>query len=311
MGLPPETRAEFTLIEWIARQTEARPEVLLGIGDDASILSAPGQDWVVTTDVLTEGVHFAPGTDPALIGRKAMGVNLSDLAAMGAEPCAAFIGIVLPESFDRSRAERLYDGLFQLAREFNVVIAGGDTNSWAGPLVISVTLHGLMAPGTAIRRDGAQPGDWIFVTGALGGSLQSQRHLTFSPRVNESRALCRSVGIHAMLDLSDGLGSDLFHLLSRSGVGAILEGEAIPIHSDVPGTLSPGERLQRALSDGEDFELLFCVTPEDGACLLEMPPVSVPLTRIGEVTAERSASLRWNGSLTPLLRSGWSHRFGS
>lgn len=304
---PAEDRPEFTLIEWIARQTDHRPEVLLGIGDDAAVLSAPGEDWVVTTDVLTAGVHFLPETDPALIGRKAMAVNLSDLAAMGARPCAAFIGIVLPRTFERSRTEQLFSGLFQIARQYGVTIAGGDTNSWDGPLVISVTLHGLVPAGGAIRRDGAQAGDWLMVTGPLGGSFPSGRHLRFDPRVNEALKLREAVSIHAMLDLSDGLGSDLFHLLARSGAGAILDGDAIPIHPDVSMQLSPSERLQRALSDGEDFELLFCVSLEEGVRLLQTPPLSLPLAKIGEITAERSVLLRTGNQQLPLQRSGWSH----
>jgi len=310
-SLPVETRPEFTLIEWIAQQAGARSEVKLGIGDDAAVLAASGQEWVVTTDVLTSGVHFLAETPLRLVGRKAMAVNLSDLAAMGAEPCAAFVGIVLPRSYTREQSEQLYSGLFAMAHEFNVVIAGGDTNSWDGPLVISVTLHGLVPEGQAICRQGARPGDWIFVTGALGGSFPSQRHLTFLPRVQEALILRNCVPLHAMLDLSDGLGSDLFHLLQRSQVGAVLDAAAIPIHPDVPAELNPEERLQHALGDGEDFELLFCVSPESGTRLLEQPVISIPLTKIGEITARRQVLMQTRDGNRPLFRSGWSHPLGT
>ncbi|WP_437224723.1 thiamine-phosphate kinase [Planctomicrobium sp. SH661] len=305
-----DLRPEFSFINWVSKQAANRKEIQLGIGDDAAILSAAGRDWVTTVDVITSGVHFESDLPPELIGRKALAVNISDMAAMAAEPCAAFIGIVFPRTFSRENAERLYQGIFELAREWNVSIAGGDTNSWDGPLVISVTLSGLVEPGRAVRRDGAQAGDWIFVTGALGGSLPSRRHLTFTPRVKEANALRQRVDLHAMLDLSDGVGSDLFHILDRSGVGAKIDGDAVPIHADVPASLKPEERLRRALGDGEDFELLFCVSPEDGRRLLEEPPFGTPLTKIGEIVAGSGATLHFQGTTSPLLRSGWSHAFG-
>lgn len=305
-----DTRPEFAFIDWIARQAATRPEVQLGIGDDTAILSCPGKDWVTTVDMITCGTHFDRETPLELVGRKALAVNLSDLAAMGAVPCAAFVGIVLPRSMQRHEAESLYRGLFELANLWDVCIAGGDTNSWDGPLVVSVTLQGLVQPGRAVRRDGARPGDWIFVTGALGGSLVSHRHLTFIPRVSEALALCEFAPVHAMLDLSDGLGSDLFHILDRSQVGAVLDSSTIPIHTDVPPDLAADVRLQRALSDGEDFELLFCVSRADGQRLLHSPPIGVPLTKIGEITATPGIVMLHQGESHILSRSGWAHDFG-
>ncbi|SFH84241.1 thiamine-phosphate kinase [Planctomicrobium piriforme] len=305
-----DERPEFAFINWIARQSGSRTEVQLGIGDDAAVLSSGGKDWVVTKDVITAGVHFDAKTPLALVGRKALAVNISDLAAMAAQPCAAFIGIVLPKSMTRSAAEELYRGLQQLASEWDICIGGGDTNSWDGPLVVSVTLLGLVESGQAVRRDGAQPDDWIFVTGPLGGSLESGRHLTFTPRIREAETLKQAVTLHAMLDLSDGLGSDLFHLLDRSGVGAILNADSIPIHPDVSKTLPSAARLQHALSDGEDFELLFTVSAADGQRLIERPPPGVELFRIGEITAAPGASLVVDGEEQTLPRSGWSHGFG-
>lgn len=305
-----DVRPEFALINWIARQSRSRKEVLLGIGDDAAVLSAPGKEWVTTVDVLTAGVHFEVDTPLDLVGRKALAVNLSDIAAMGALPCTALVGLVLPKSLSREQAESLYCGLFDLANEWNVTIAGGDTNSWDGPLVISITLNGLIDPGNAVRREGAHPGDWIFVTGALGGSFESQRHLTFTPRIREAQHLQQMVNLHAMMDLSDGLGSDLFHLLRQSRCGAVVDAARLPIHPDFSATLTFEERIQRALGDGEDFELLFTVSPEDGQKLIESWPLDVPITKIGEITSGSEALLQLEDRTIPFPRSGWSHSFG-
>lgn len=304
-----DERPEFALIEWIRRRTVTRPEVLIGIGDDASVLQGPqGRNWITTVDVLTEGVHFdLAAASPELVGRKAMNANVSDIAAMAGEPVAAFIGIVLPRSRGRLLAEAIYAGLFDAARQWNVTLAGGDTNSWDGPLVISVTLMGLTTGQGAVTRSGGKPGDWLFVTGALGGSLMSGRHLTFTPRVNEAIALHRSVSLTSMLDISDGLASDLFHLLDESHVGARLDGDAVPIHEDVPSALPADVRLGRALNDGEDFELLFTVSPDDGVRLLRESPCGTPLTKIGELTNDRNVSLRVHGEWRTLARGGWTH----
>lgn len=306
----PDSRPEFAFIDWIARQNRSRAEVVLGIGDDAAILSAPGKEWVTTVDVLTAGVHFKPETSMELVGRKALAVNLSDIAAMAAIPCTAFVGIVLPKTMSRTQAEALYSGIFALANEWNVAIAGGDTNSWDGPLVISITLNGLVDPGKALRRDGAQPGDAIFVTGALGGSFESGRHLTFTPRIREAQQLQQLVTVHAMMDLSDGLGSDLFHLLRQSRCGAIVDAASLPVHPDLPTSLSSEERIQRALGDGEDFELLFCVSEADGQTLMERWSLDVPITKIGEITSRSEAMLKLNDRIVPFPRTGWSHSFG-
>ena len=334
-----DPRPEFAFINWVRNQSRSRPEVVVSIGDDAAILNAPGRQWISTVDVLAEGVHFSlENVPPELVGRKALAVNLSDIAAMAGEPCAAFVGLVLPQDRTREFAEAIYRGLFSLAEEWNVCIAGGDTNSWNGPLVISVTLLGLTTGGGLLRRGGtsdrsahvqssahvseqtasggpvlrcgAKPGDWILVTGALGGSLASGRHLTFTPRIREALALHQQVTLHALIDLSDGLSSDLFQILDQSGVGAVLDGDDIPIHDDVDASRPHEERLQHALNDGEDFELLLTVSPEQGRQLLRSPPFETRLTKIGEITATPGAALRRGERVTTLTRGGWSHRFG-
>lgn len=306
-----DNRPEFAFIEWIKNHAPTRPEVLLGIGDDAAILAASPLESVVTKDVIMSGVHFTTDTPLPLVGRKALAVNISDIAAMGARPIAAFIGIVLPKTFSQADAEALYSGLQSLAAEWEITIAGGDTNSWDGPLVISVTLIGHVEAGTAVRRDGAKPGDWICVTGPLGGSLSTGRHLNFIPRVNEALALKSAVSLHAMLDLSDGLGSDLFHILDRSNVGARIFGDAIPIHSDVDQSLSAQDRLNHAISDGEDFEFLFTLSADEGKKLLQSLPSGISVFHIGEITADLGAVLITNEKEHLLTRTGWAHQFGS
>jgi thiamine-monophosphate kinase len=334
---------EFELIEWIRARSRGSDAVPLGIGDDAAVLRAPRGDLLVTTDLLMEGTHFDLSVaSPRDVGRKCLAVNLSDIAAMAGRPLAAFVSVALPRAGGRALAEDLYAGMWPLAEQHGVVIAGGDTNSWDGPLVVNVCVVGKPMGKGPVTRTGAQPGDWLLVTGPLGGSL-SGRHLRFMPRVREALALHEAVALHAMLDLSDGVASDVRHLL-RGELGCVIDGAAVPIHPDVdapvgvhasacpaastdssrlqglnpestPGAgslkaeLQQGERLHRALCDGEDFELLLAVSPEDGARLLANPPVGVSLWRIGEVTTDGRRLLREvDGSVHPLMPGGWEHR---
>ena len=304
---------EFELIDRIRRQAGASPAVPVGIGDDAALLSvgAGHAPLLVTTDVLMEGVHFdLSQTTPEAAGRKALAVNLSDVAAMAGRPTAAFLGLVLPRAGGEAFAESVMQGVYALAAQFDVAVAGGDTNVWDGPAVISVTLVGEPTGRGAVLRSGAEPGDWLMVTGRLGGSLTSGRHLSFTPRVHEAQKLLAGVDVHAMIDLSDGLASDLRHILDESGVGASVSGAAIPIHDDVDADLPAGERRRRALSDGEDFELLFAVPADHGRRLLAEPPFETPITRVGKITDGPDCWLVDEvGNRTRLAPSGWEHRF--
>jgi len=301
---------EFDLIARLRERANVRPPVILGIGDDAAVLRHPAETReVVTTDMLMDGVDFRVGeVAPELIGRKCLAVNLSDLAAMGARPTAAFVSVALPTLQGQPFAERLFAGLFHLAEEFEITIAGGDTNTWNSPLVVSVTALGDVTERGPVLRSGAQPGDSIFVTGACGGSLAG-RHFTFTPRVREAQALLRLVPVHSLIDISDGLAADLQHLLDESGVGGIVYAESIPIHPDVPAELASHDRLQAALGDGEDFELLFTIDPRDEAQLLNSWDLATRLTKVGVVTREPGAWLRSaEGNLKPLPRVGWKHK---
>jgi thiamine-monophosphate kinase len=261
----------------------------LGLGDDAAVLRLAG-DCVVTTDLLTDGIDFhLAECDPRRVGRKALAVNLSDMAAMAAKPVAAVVALALPRSGALELAKRLYEGMLPLAERWDTVIAGGDTNTWDGPLVIAVTALGEPTARGVLTRSGARPGDAILVTGAFGGSILG-RHFDFEPRVAEALHLHEYFRIHAACDVSDGLSLDLSRLCTESRCGAELDLSAIPIHDDAhrlnksrDDGISP---LEHALSDGEDFELILAVPADEAHRLVAAQPLSVPLTRIGRFLAE-------------------------
>jgi thiamine-monophosphate kinase len=235
-----------------------------------------------------------------------MAANLSDIAAMAGRPLAAVVGVGLPRKGGRALAEEVYLGLREVADEFDTAIIGGDTNSWDGPLVISVALLGEATPRGPVGRGGARPGDWLLVTGPLGGSILG-KHLDFTPRVREALALHEAAGLHAMIDVSDGLAADVWHLCEESGGGAVLRAEAIPVS---PAALQMNDGrppLEHALGDGEDFELVFAVSPEDGRRLVETQPVpGVTLSVIGECVAE-GLWLEEQGARRPLAPRGYVH----
>lgn len=296
---------EFELIAKLRQQLSEFPALKVGPGDDAAVIARPdGSSWLIATDMLMDGVHFElDKTDPRLIGRKALAVNLSDIAAMGARPTTAVISVALPKG--SNIGEPLHAGLFELAAEFGTVIAGGDTNSWDGPLVINVAVTGELDPGTEpLLRSGAQVGDQVFVTGPLGGSILGH-HLTFTPRVREAIAIRGIVEPTAMMDISDGLASDLHHILRESNVGAVLFADRIPIRESIR---SEPNAINRALSDGEDFELLFTVSADDANRLTDTPPENVELFPVGEITESGCELVQPNGSSEQLVPTGWVHR---
>ena len=308
--LPPK-KSEFRLIDHFRSQVTTSHNVLLGIGDDCAVVrwssSATG---LVTADMLLEGVHFDLSTATARqVGRKAMGVNLSDIAAMAGQPRFAVVSLGLSRRHPASLAEELFAGMQDLAQEFDTSIVGGDTNAWDGPLVINVTLLGEPHQRGPVTRSGARCGDWIFVTGELGGSILG-RQFSFTPRIEAARILHESFKLQSMMDISDGLVADLYHILEESQVGALLWAESIPISAAAERAAQLDQRtpLQHALSDGEDFELLFTVSPENGRKLVASNPLDCRLTHIGEITAEIECRLRTaNGADQLLPRLGWDH----
>ncbi len=304
---------ESDLITWLRRRLPPHPLLRLGPGDDAAVLRmADMAECAVTVDLLSDGVDFQlDQIDPRRAGRKALAVNLSDLAAIAARPLAGVVSVCLPRSGGFDLAKALVEGMLPLAEKYDVAIAGGDTNSWDGPLVISVTLLGAVTGRGPLRRDGARLGDRILVTGALGGSLLG-RHLDFEPRVREALLLNERYRLHAGIDVSDGLSVDLAHLAEASGCGAVLHTTSVPIHDDarrLARDRADGPTpLERALNDGEDFELILAVRPSVAETLLAEQPLDVPLTDVGEFVAEPGLwQVDVRGARRELVPRGWEH----
>ena len=306
-----QTHGEVRLIERMRRRLERRlPQarrhdgwgVRLGIGDDAAVLRAPGRRWLLfASDMLVEGVHFRRQTLPARwIGWKALACNVSDIAAMGGRPLAAVVSLGVPPKTPLSFIDGLYAGLAQCARRFDLAIVGGDTVR-APKVVVDVAILGTVHPAHVTLRSGARVGDQLFVTGRLGGSLRSGRHARFMPRVAEAQQLVRRVKVHAMMDLSDGLASDLWQMSRASRVVLRVERARIPV-SRAAGSIT------RALMDGEDFELLFAVSAQE-ARRVPRRLGTCPVTRIGKVVGRgvRVEQQYPSGRLEPLVPMGFRH----
>ena len=306
------SRGEFDLIARLTRAVPCRrDDVRLGPGDDAAVLSPPpGQELVQTLDTCLEGVHFPAGLDAADIGWRCLAVNLSDLAAMGAEPAWALLSLALPRA-DEDWLDAFAGGVGALAAESGLDLVGGDMVR--GPLAVSFALTGFVPAGAALRRDGAQPGDEIWVTGPLGGGaagLAAWRRgdieaagafLRPRPCLAEGREL-RGLA-SAAIDVSDGLLQDLGHVLAASGVGAVLDLEELPLAT--PGA---EEGLRMALRGGDDYQLCFTVPPERRAALLERAAAwFFPPACIGRVTETPGLELRRDGRAVTLPAGGWDH----
>jgi thiamine-monophosphate kinase len=306
---------EFDLIHRLTRALPTNSSVVVGAGDDCAVLDAgvPDRLLLFKTDAVVEGVHFTPGTAPEKIGHKALGRCLSDIAAMAGTPGAALVTIALPPDFSPDFVETIYTGLNALARRHQVAIVGGETTTNPGGTLISVALLGWVPRGKGVLRSGAEAGDAIFVTGELGGSLAG-KHLEFEPRLAEARWLAQEFSLHAMLDISDGLAGDLRHILTASRVGAELLATAIPISREArraakaaPSTKPP---LLAALTDGEDFELLFTVASRDAVTLLDAWRKQFPtlaLTCIGKIKAGEGITIRDQHGVRPLTDHGYAH----
>jgi thiamine-monophosphate kinase len=301
---------EREFIDWLRQRVGPHPRLKLGIGDDAAILAATGGDLAAATDLITDGVDFVLGQcDPRRVGRKALAVNLSDLAAMAARPIAALVSLALPRAGADLLARELYEGLLPLAEKYDVAVAGGDTNTWDGPLVVSVTVLGELAGHDAWRRGGGRPGDRLLVTGQFGGSILG-RHFDFEPRVEEALLLAGRYHVRAAIDVSDGLSLDLSRLAAESGCGAEVRLASIPVSAAARELAARADKtaLQHALSDGEDFELILAVEPREAERLLADQPLGVRITEIGELI--ETAGL-WSsdetGARHPLAAHGYEH----
>ena len=304
---------EFALIRELRRRLFAGRGTLVGIGDDAAVLepSASGRVLLFTTDMLVEGTHFdLASASPYQVGWKALACSLSDIAAMGGLPRAAVVSLGAPGGLGVAFCRQLYRGMNGVARRFDCGIAGGDTVGSGRGLVISVSLLGEVERERLALRSGARPGDGLWVTGRLGGSLAG-RHLCFMPRVNEARFLVERFPVKAMMDLSDGLGSDLFRMAEASGTGFRLCCQRIPADREAIGGGDEGTVLERALYDGEDFELLAAIDPSCDDDMLKRgfnARFDCGISRIGTVMGKaHGVTLSTPDGERPLREGGFRH----
>lgn len=292
---------EHDLINWI-RSQGCVPTDWVGPGDDCAVITLAGRRLLVTTDQVLDGVHVqCAQCGPRAAGRKAMARGLSDIAAMAGLPTAVVATVAAPNAFTDADAQALYAGLREVADAFDCPLVGGDVSVWDGPVTISVTVLGEPGDIEPVCRSGAQADDALCVTGRLGGAWRNGRDLTFTPRIAEARALAGAADLHAMIDLSDGLGTDLRHLCAASGVGAEIDSRCIPIHADAD--------LSAALGDGEDYELLFSLPGDQAERLIAEPPCETPIHRIGRCLAGSEIRLIGPNGQTEIMDArGWEHR---
>jgi len=315
---------EFGLINRIAEKVAPSPSVPLGIGDDAAaLLPAPGTVTLITSDMLLEGVHFDLSfCDPQSLGRKSLAVNLSDLAAMGAHPRHFLLGIAIPPEIPVDFIDLFTAGILEEAAHFDVTLVGGDTCASKAGLVISITALGEQRPELVVKRSGAAAGDLIYLTGTVGDAAAGlrdlrlgvregflvQRQLDPQPRVAAGVALAEAGLASAMIDISDGVLSDLSHICELSRVGARLDLERLPLSPEYRASCG-ADPFALALSGGEDYELLFCARKERGGELQALfESQGLRLTEIGEIVAGEGVELvtASGSSYAPELR-GFDH----
>jgi thiamine-monophosphate kinase len=264
--------------------------VLAATNDDCALVRSGRELLLLKTDCVVEGIHFSKTDAAAAVGWKAMMRPLSDFAAMSGVPQFALVTLITPSTRTVAWTEKLYAGLRKAARKFGVQIVGGDTSATRGPAVISVAVTGIVENDRWVSRSGGRAGDELFVTGKLGGSIRG-KHLRFVPRIEESRWLTKNFPIHAMMDLSDGLGADLPRLARASRLGFDIEENALP--------RNPSCTVAQAINDGEDYELLFACAGRETKKLMtrwkkEFP--KLPLTRIGRLTRPSNTKPQtWSG----------------
>lgn len=292
---------EFRLIKRIERQIKLSGRVVKGIGDDTAVLRYKKDRYLLfTCDMLVEGVHFHKGEAGYLVGRKSVSVNVSDIASMGGIPQYAVISLGVPKSLNLGYVDGLYRGIRDVARKFKIDIVGGDTVG-SDKIVINIALMGEVERKNLVLRSGAKDKDAIFMTGSIGGSLKG-RHLAFMPRLDETRFLVKNFRINSMIDISDGLLADLGHILESSNVGAVIYEKAIPISKDA-------EDFKNALSDGEDFELIFTISRSEERRLMKTWPFKTRISRIGEIYKRRKGLflVRRNAREEKIRPGGYTH----
>ncbi|MBA5763346.1 thiamine-phosphate kinase [Vibrio sp. 404] len=316
---------EFNLIEtyFVGRQTQ-RCDVLLAAGDDCALVEAPsGYSIAISTDTLVSGTHFLANANPGWVAHKALASNISDLAAMGATPAWVSFALTMPE-VDEEWLAPFCDRFFALADQYGIQLIGGDTTK--GPLSLTLTVQGLVPKGEALRRDGAKEGDEIYVTGSLGDSqagldvilnptnagkpnarVLEQRHYLSSPRIKVGEAL-RGIA-SAAIDISDGVVSDLGHILKRSSVGAEVDVEKLPVSAQLVEFVASRESaLQYALISGEEYELCFTVPEAKREAMWQaLADVDCVITRIGQINNSGTLTLTKDGQAISWQLSGYDH----
>lgn len=325
---------EFGFIKKISRGCLIRPDnIIKAIGDDAAAFTtAPELLTLITTDLLVERIHFLreaiSGFD---LGYKSLAVNLSDIAAMGGTAREAFVSIAIPDDCPLDYLEAIYAGIKDLAARFDVNVLGGDTTSSKKDLIINIVVQGMVSKEELLCRDAAQPGDVIFSTGFLGDSKAGlhlilnqidphsetlkallKAHLLPQPHLQEGRLLARQPGVHAAIDTSDGLSSDLAHIAEESRVGARIYAEKIPISQNLKDfcTRFDFDPIDYALSGGEDYTLLCTIAPQSADKIADAfeKEFNRPLFAIGEITAKKQIELLYSdGETRPLTPTGWDH----
>jgi len=320
---------EFGLIDKIRKASfRSSPDVLVGIGDDAAVLKqTPSEALLATTDMLIEGVHFDLAcTDFYSLGWKCVAVNLSDIAAMGGRPCFCLTSLGIPLTITVEQITEFYRGCNSVLRKYKTALVGGDTCSSLRGFIISITLLGESEHKRPLTRSGAKPGDRIFVTGPLGDSaagfelLQTgsrlkspeakkliEKHLRPVPRVHCGRKIAQTASAHAMIDISDGLSSDLLHVCEQSKVGALVEADAIPLSSQLKKASGYLKKipLHYALNGGEDYELLFTAPVSK---IAKLRSLGFPIHEIGEITRNRAGLIiDGQGNKRALKPGGYNH----
>ena len=299
---------EQSFLAYLRGRTRDLPQVAVGIGDDAAVIAPRAAQTIACTDQIIDGVDFACGEhDLSDVGYKAMAINLSDIAAMGARPDSALVTLSLPKQNATKIAGEVYEGIIEAAKQFEVAIAGGDLSTYDGPLAISITLLGHVQEGTPWLRSGALENDIVLASGSFGGSIRG-RHLRPTPRIELASAVRAMATVHAAIDVSDGLSLDLDRMCASSGYGVELDVDAIPIHPDAIelSTMTGRTAFQHAWSDGEDFELLLTVAPDDAEKLLSSP-LPAPLTAIGKIVGRTGLWKKHKGKFLRLAPQGYIH----
>jgi len=299
---------EDEITGWFAQQRKLSPEDFpIGIGDDMAQIRIGNESVFITTDILLDGVHFdLQQTTLKQVGYKAMAVSLSDCAAMATMPVAAVVSVAMPKSYGTEELKELHSGIIYVGDKYDCYLVGGDITCWKNenPFAISVAMLSRQAKNNPVKRSGAKTGDIICVTGSLGGAGFG-KHLEFEPRVKEALKIAQMVTVNSMIDLSDGLSSDLNRICRQSSVGAVIEAAQIPVSDN---TLKTDNPLDSALNDGEDFELLFTLSQNDCEKLFNKWDETLPINRIGVINQTGKIQIKMQDDrIIELEAKGYDH----